>query len=70
MSIHPFLLFVDVDHENPSILWPKSMRLFLNIVAYTPFRDLFTGNFVLVHLANPKVYHVWMGKVKSDVLRD
>ncbi len=35
-----------------------------------PFRDLFVGNCVLVWHVDPIVYLVWMGKVKSDVVRD
>jgi hypothetical protein len=42
----------------------------LRIVAYTHFRDLFASNFVLVRPSNPIVYHVWMGKAESDVVRD
>jgi hypothetical protein len=35
-----------------------------------PFHDLFDGNFVLVWLADRTVYPLWMGKAKSDVVRD
>jgi hypothetical protein len=63
---------VDVDPENPVILLyygPRSMCPSLNTIAYTPFHDLFVGNFVLVQPVVPKVYLVWMGRVKSDVVR-
>jgi hypothetical protein len=46
------------------------MHLFLNIVAYTPFCDLFVDNFVLVWPIDPIIYLVWMGKVESDVVRN
>jgi hypothetical protein len=42
----------------------------LNTIAYTPFRDLFASNFVFVRPTNPTIYHVWMGRVESDVVRD
>ncbi len=45
------------------------MRPSLNIATYTPFHDLFAGNFVFVQHVDLKVYHVWMGRAKSDVLR-
>jgi len=64
---------VDVDPEDRVIFpycGPRSMHPFFSIVAYTPFHDLFVGNFVLVRLGNPKLYHVWMGNVESDVVRD
>jgi hypothetical protein len=42
---------VDVDLKDP-VIHPyygrRSMCLSLRIIAYTPFRDLFVGNFVLV----------------------
>jgi hypothetical protein len=46
------------------------MHLFLNIVAYMPFYDLFVGSFVLVRLIDPRIYLVWMGRVESDVVRN
>ncbi len=64
---------VDVDLENPIILpycGPRSMHPSLSIIAYTPFRDLFAGNSVLVWPANPIVYLVWMGRAESDVVKD
>jgi hypothetical protein len=42
---------IDVDLEDHVILpycGPRSIHPFLSIVAYTPFCDLFVGNFVLV----------------------
>jgi hypothetical protein len=35
-----------------------------------PFRDLFANNFVFVQLGNPKVYPMWMGRAKSDVVKN
>jgi hypothetical protein len=64
---------IDFDFEDPIIFptcGPRSMRRSLNITTYTPLRDLFVGNFVLLWPANPIVYHVWMGRAKSDVVRD
>jgi threonine/homoserine/homoserine lactone efflux protein len=46
------------------------MQPFLIIAAYTSLQDLGLGNFVLVRLANPKLYLVWMGKVESKVVKD
>jgi hypothetical protein len=46
------------------------MHIFLNIVAYMPFYDLFVGSFVLVRLIDPRIYLVWMGRVESDVVRN
>ncbi len=64
---------VDVDPKNPIIL-PycgfRSMCPFLNIVAYTPYCDLFIGNFVLVQPLNLTIYPIWMERVESDVVRD
>jgi hypothetical protein len=42
----------------------------LNIIAYTPFCDLFVGNFVFMRPADLKVYPMWMGRVECDVVRD
>jgi hypothetical protein len=35
-----------------------------------PFCALFANNFILVQLSDPMVYLVWMGKAKSDVVKD
>jgi hypothetical protein len=43
---------------------------FFSTVAYTPFCDLFVGNFVLVQLIDLKVYPMWMGRAKNDVVKD
>jgi hypothetical protein len=64
---------VDVDPKDPIIppyCGPKNMRPSLSIVAYRPFHDLFTSNFVLLWPLNLTIYFVWMGKAKSDVVRD
>jgi len=64
---------VDVDLKDlviPPYCGPRNMHPSLNITAYTPFHDLFVGNFVLVWPVDPKVYHVWMGRDKSDVVKD
>ncbi len=42
----------------------------MKIAAYILFQDLGLGDFVLVKLANPKLYHVWMGKAESEVMKD
>jgi hypothetical protein len=42
----------------------------LNIVAYTPYCDLFIGNFVLVQPLNLTIYPIWMERAESDVVRD
>jgi hypothetical protein len=63
---------VDVDLKEFVIFpycGPKNMRPFLSITAYMPFYDLFVGNFVFVQPTNLKVYLVWMGRAKSDVVR-
>jgi hypothetical protein len=46
------------------------MRPSLNILAYTPFCELFAGNFVLIWPTNLIVYPMWMGRAKSDVIKD
>jgi hypothetical protein len=42
----------------------------LSTIGYTPFCDLFVGNFVLVQLSDPIVNHVWMKRAKIDVVKD
>jgi len=39
-------------------------------LVYTPFWDLGIGNFVLVKLADPKLYLVWIGRVENEVAKD
>jgi hypothetical protein len=46
------------------------MKSFLNIITYTPFRDLYEGDFVLVHPFDHDVYLVWMGILQGDVVKD
>jgi hypothetical protein len=53
-----------VDFEDPENLvippycGPRSMHCSLNTIAYTPFHNLFVGNFVLVWPLNPTIYLV------------
>jgi hypothetical protein len=66
------LTVVDVDLEDlviPPYYGLKSMRPSLNIIAYTSFRDLFVGHFVLVQLVDPTIYPMWMGRAKIDVVK-
>ncbi len=66
-------IVVNVDPEDlviPPYYGFKSMCPSLRTIAYMPFGDLFVGNCVLVWHVDPIVYLVWMGKVKSDVVRD
>jgi hypothetical protein len=54
-------IVVDVDLKNPVIppyCGLRSMCSSLNIVAYTPFHDLFIGNFVLMRHLDVTIYHV------------
>ncbi len=44
--------------------------LFEHYYIYTPFCDLFVGNFVFVRLVDPIVYLMWMGRVENDVVID
>jgi hypothetical protein len=71
---HTFIpTVVDVDLEDlviPPYYGLKSMRPSLNTTAYTSFLDLFVGNFVLVQLADPTIYPMWMGRAKNDVVKD
>jgi hypothetical protein len=64
---------INVDPKDP-IIPPycglRNMCPSLSTIAYMPFCDLFVGNFVLMRPINPIVYHVWMGRAKSDVVRD
>jgi hypothetical protein len=46
------------------------MQLFLKIIVYILFQDLGLGDFVLVRIANLKLYHVWMGRVENEVVKD
>jgi hypothetical protein len=67
----PIVVNVDrEDHVIPPYCGLKSMHPSLNIFAYTPFCDWFVGNFVLVQPSDPTFYHVWMGRAKSDVVKD
>ncbi len=64
-------IIVDVDLEDLVILpyyGPRILRPSLNIATYTHFCDLFISRFVLVRPLDPIVYHVWMGRAKSDVI--
>jgi hypothetical protein len=54
----------------PPYSGPKNMKLFLSIVAYTPFRDLHEGDFFLTCPFELEMYLVWMGKTHSDVVKD
>jgi len=42
----------------------------LKILVYTLFQDLGLGDFILVRLANLELYHVWMERVESKVVKD
>jgi hypothetical protein len=67
------LIVVDVDLENhviPPYCDLRNMCPSLNIIAYTSLCDLFIGNFVFVWSTNLKVYPMWMGRAKSDVIGD
>jgi hypothetical protein len=46
------------------------MRPYLSNIAYMPFCDLFASNFVIVRPLNLRVYLIWMGRAKSDVVKD
>jgi hypothetical protein len=64
---------IDGDLEDVVILpycGPRSMCPSFTSAAYTPFCDLFVGNFVLVWHEDPKVYPVWMGRGESDAVKD
>jgi hypothetical protein len=53
--------FVGVDPEDlviPPYCEPRSMHPSLSTIAYTPFRDLFIGNFVLMWPSDPIIYHI------------
>jgi hypothetical protein len=67
------LTIIDADLKYlviPPYCGPRNMHPSLNTIAYTPFHDLFVGNFVLMQPVDPIVYLVWMGKAKSDVVKD
>jgi len=64
---------VDVDPKDlviPPYYGPRSMHPSLNTTTYMHFCDLFVGSFVLVQPSSPIIYPVWMGRTKSDVVRD
>jgi hypothetical protein len=46
---------------------PKNMK---PLTAYTPFRDINVGDFVLVKLHDPDFVLYWMGKIEGDVIKD
>jgi hypothetical protein len=48
-------------------LWVKNIR---PLIAYTPFKDLNVGNFVLMGLHNPNLVLFWMGRAEGDVVKD
>jgi hypothetical protein len=49
---------------------PKNMRPSLKTTVDTPFWDSILDNFVLVKPTNLELYHVWMGRVESEVVKD
>ncbi len=62
------VVYVDLkDHVIPPYSGPRSMHPSLNTIVYMHFHDLFVSNFVLVW---PIVYLIWMGRVKSEVVKD
>ncbi len=42
----------------------------MKITIYIPFGDLGIGDFVLVRLANPKLYPMWMERAEREVVKD
>ncbi len=40
------------------------------LIAYTPFKDLNVGNFVLMGLDNLNLVPLWMGRAEGDVVKD
>jgi len=61
------------DIEDPIVLpycGPKNMKLSLNIVAYTPFRDLLQGDFIFARPYELEVYPIWMGRTHIKVVKD
>jgi hypothetical protein len=46
---------------------PKNLKPSL---AYTPFRDLNNGDFVLVRRHDPLLALVWIGRTQCDVVKD
>ncbi len=59
-----------VDSKDPFICpycGPKNLIL---VLAYTLFRDLNNGNFVLVRPHDPLLVLIWLGKIQSDVVKD
>ncbi len=64
---------VDVDLKDLVIVpycGPKNMQLSLKIVAYILFQDLGLGDFVLVRLVDLELCPMWMGRAKSEVVKD
>ncbi len=67
------LTIVDVDLKE-SIIAPycglKNMRPFLKTTVDIPFWDSSLGDYVLVKFIDLELYHVWMGKVENEVVKD
>jgi hypothetical protein len=64
---------VDVDLKDSIIAPycdPKNMWPSLKTTVDTPFWDSSLGDFVLVKLTDPELYHVWMGRLESEVVKD
>ncbi len=59
-----------VDLENPVICpycGPKNLK---PIPTYTPFRNINSGDFVLMKPCDPFLILVWLGRTHSDVVKD
>ncbi len=49
---------------------PKNMQPSLKTTIYTPFPDLGLCDFILVRHVDLKLYRVWMGRAKNEVVKD
>jgi hypothetical protein len=59
-----------VDSKDPFICpycGPKNLKLAL---AYTSFKDLNSGDFVLMRPHDPLLVPIWLGRTQSDVVKD
>ncbi len=45
-------------------MWPS-----LKTITCIPFRNLGLGYFIMVNPIDAKLYHVWIGKEKNDVVK-
>jgi hypothetical protein len=59
-----------IDLDDPLIFPYYGPKNFKVAPAYTPFKDLNNGDFILVRLRDPFLVPIWLGRTQSDVIKD